>query len=298
MTKIKLYPNDTTISEDDKWVGTDGNNFDLTKNFTIAAVGAYINALGVETVSTTDGTFINLTPNTATIGDVVVTADLSATGTPSATTFLRGDNTWATITSGDATTYTFASGQPLAGEVNLTLAHIDEDGVTLLGTNTVKLVAGTNINIADNGSNQITITNTASGSVDGTGTTNYVPKWQDADTLTDSFLQATTDALTTANVSVRWDETTDAYNLSVSVEAAERFKIESGSVRVKNSNLISEGDVYSNGFVKVGTTAELPASEYAGALRYRSDANNSYLEVCMQTGASTYVWHVVQTYTW
>ena len=50
----------------------------------------------VETVDTTDGTFINLTPNAATDGDVVVTADLSATGTPSATTFLRGDNVWAT----------------------------------------------------------------------------------------------------------------------------------------------------------------------------------------------------------
>lgn len=50
----------------------------------------------VETVTTTDGTFINLTPNSATAGAVTVTADLSATGTASATTFLRGDNVWAT----------------------------------------------------------------------------------------------------------------------------------------------------------------------------------------------------------
>ncbi len=51
---------------------------------------------GVTTVTTTDGTFIDLTPNSATSGAVTVTADLSATGTPSATKFLRGDNTWAT----------------------------------------------------------------------------------------------------------------------------------------------------------------------------------------------------------
>jgi len=51
---------------------------------------------GVDSVTTTDGTFINLTPNSPTAGDVTVTADLSATGSPSNTTFLRGDNVWAT----------------------------------------------------------------------------------------------------------------------------------------------------------------------------------------------------------
>ena len=51
---------------------------------------------GVETVDTTDGTYINLTPNTATTGNVVITADLSAqngTSVPG-TRFLSKDNTW------------------------------------------------------------------------------------------------------------------------------------------------------------------------------------------------------------
>ena len=50
----------------------------------------------VNSVNTTDGTFINLTPNSATTGAVVVTADLSAIdGTSnSATRFLSKDNTW------------------------------------------------------------------------------------------------------------------------------------------------------------------------------------------------------------
>lgn len=48
----------------------------------------------VESIDTTDGTFINLTPTARTTGNVVVTADLSASGTADATTFLRGDNAW------------------------------------------------------------------------------------------------------------------------------------------------------------------------------------------------------------
>jgi hypothetical protein len=51
----------------------------------------------VETIITTDGTFIDLTPDVATDGAVTITADLSATGlgTPTSDYFLRGDNTWA-----------------------------------------------------------------------------------------------------------------------------------------------------------------------------------------------------------
>lgn len=56
---------------------------------------------GVESVTTTDGTFIDLTPNSATTGAITVTADLSATGSPSSTTYLRGDNTWATLDAND-----------------------------------------------------------------------------------------------------------------------------------------------------------------------------------------------------
>ena len=52
---------------------------------------------GVETLDTTDGTYINLTPTTPSIGDVIVTADLSAAdGTAAANArFLTKDNTWA-----------------------------------------------------------------------------------------------------------------------------------------------------------------------------------------------------------
>ena len=60
---------------------------------------------GVETITTTDGTYIDLTPNSATSGAVTVTADLSASdGTAvAATRFLTKDNTWATVPQGDIT---------------------------------------------------------------------------------------------------------------------------------------------------------------------------------------------------
>lgn len=53
---------------------------------------------GVETFTNTSGTFVSFgTDNSSAVGDVSVgTVDLSATGTPSGTTFLRGDNTWST----------------------------------------------------------------------------------------------------------------------------------------------------------------------------------------------------------
>ena len=58
-----------------------------------------ISNTGVLSVDTTNGSFIDLTPVAPTTGNVVITADLSATGTADSTTFLRGDNAWTPISS-------------------------------------------------------------------------------------------------------------------------------------------------------------------------------------------------------
>ena len=53
---------------------------------------------GVETLTAAQGTFISFTAATSAIGDVNLgTFDLSATGTPDNTKYLRGDNTWSAI---------------------------------------------------------------------------------------------------------------------------------------------------------------------------------------------------------
>jgi len=56
----------------------------------------------VSDFSSAAGTFVTVTNNVSAEGSVDIgTVDLSATGTPSSSTFLRGDNTWATITTED-----------------------------------------------------------------------------------------------------------------------------------------------------------------------------------------------------
>lgn len=103
----------------------------------------------VETVDTTNGDFIDLTPSNATDGDVVITADLSATGTKDATTFLRGDNTWATIPGG-FTSFDITGGSGSAQ--------------TITNGNTVTLAQGTGISTVAGATDTVTITNTDTGS--------------------------------------------------------------------------------------------------------------------------------------
>jgi hypothetical protein len=51
----------------------------------------------VLSITTTSSSFITLSPTIQSNGDVDIEAFLSATGTPSSSSYLRGDNTWATI---------------------------------------------------------------------------------------------------------------------------------------------------------------------------------------------------------
>tara|TARA_R100000951_G_scaffold103732_1_gene96526 strand:+ start:869 stop:2821 length:1953 start_codon:yes stop_codon:yes gene_type:complete len=82
---------------------------------------------GVTSVDTTDGTFVTLSPKNASTGAVVVTADLSATGTPSNQVFLRGDNVWATP-AGAYTSWTLGATTGSDNEI------LDGDDVDIVGT--------------------------------------------------------------------------------------------------------------------------------------------------------------------
>ena len=59
----------------------------------------------VDSVVTTNGSYIDLTPTAAATGAVTITADLSTTGTKDSSTFLRSDNTWATPAGSMSGTY-------------------------------------------------------------------------------------------------------------------------------------------------------------------------------------------------
>ena len=58
------------------------------------------------------------------------------------------------------------------------------------------------------------------------------------------------------------------------------------------------GNIITSGSVKVADDAAAASATNVGAIRYRSNANNSYQEMSMQTGATTYAWVITQQNTW
>ena len=86
-----------------EYIGGNGS-IDMDHYYTL--VNFYLESAAstsVNSVDTSDTTFIDMTPTTPTTGNVEITASLSATGTPDNTKFLRGDNVWARANE----TYTF-----------------------------------------------------------------------------------------------------------------------------------------------------------------------------------------------
>jgi hypothetical protein len=103
---IENQPNDTAAG-----TGVEGQLYFNTTDdiLKVYAGGAWVEVGGgVTSLTTTDGTYIDLTPNSATTGAVTVTADLSAVdGTAGAgERYLTKNNTWATVASIPGT-YTF-----------------------------------------------------------------------------------------------------------------------------------------------------------------------------------------------
>ena len=115
---------------------------------------------GVESLTPSNGTFIDITQNKTT-GAVTTTSDLSATGTPGGTTFLRGDNVWATpagsytswslegdtgtavdITDGLRVDFTGGTG------ISTTVASATPNTLTIANTGVTSIVAGTNVTVS------------------------------------------------------------------------------------------------------------------------------------------------------
>jgi len=96
MPIIYTYPKKKQPTADDLVLISDVADGNKTKNVEISSIKETINV--VDTFSNTFGTFISGTNNTSETGDVSIgTIDLSATGTPSSTKFLKGNNTWDSV---------------------------------------------------------------------------------------------------------------------------------------------------------------------------------------------------------
>jgi hypothetical protein len=58
---------------------------------------------------------------------------------------------------------------------------------------------------------------------------------------------------------------------------------------------IPRSKLHVDGAVQVSDDTDTASANKVGALRYRTSGNNSYVDMCMQTGASTYAWvNIVQ----
>ena len=64
------------------------------------------------------------------------------------------------------------------------------------------------------------------------------------------------------------------------------------------NGLAVQGDVVSYSGVQVGDTANAASSTNAGMLKYRISGNNSYVDMCMQTGTATYAWINIKQNNW
>jgi hypothetical protein len=156
----------TFLRGDGTWVTPTGggtmSSFDISDGVTTQTI------VDSDTITFTSGTFVDLTVSAVD----TVTADLSATGTPSSSTFLRGDNTWSTVSAGLTATYVgYGSGANLlTGSANFTWA--DATGVLTLFPNsgvaftTIQPSAGRDIRItsANTSSAAIQLYSTGSGS--------------------------------------------------------------------------------------------------------------------------------------
>jgi len=140
MAIIYTYGYDSDINGADALIGTDSTGR-KTKQFRVSDLTDYISenisvVAGVNTITTTNSTFISLTPSTPQNGDVIVTSALSASGTANETTYLRGDNTWASIPPGLAGSGTTNYITKWSATDTLTDSVIYDDGSNVgIGTN-------------------------------------------------------------------------------------------------------------------------------------------------------------------
>ena len=185
MTKIKQYELDSTIHEDDKVIGTDGNpGVDLgrTKNFTVAALTAYLNtALEIDGMIGGSGTLNTIpmwTPDGTTLGDSIITTDTSL---PVETDGIVVNGKFRVEL--PAGTSAFNVSNEVVNRINARFDAGIIDYNSSTGTaGQVLTSTGTAVSWVD--------VSSLSGNVDGSGTLNTIPMWTpDGNTLGDSIVQ-------------------------------------------------------------------------------------------------------------
>ena len=162
------------------WVEMDGSGSGVATivggdGIDATAAGTVVTLDSTASLSTSPGSFVDFTGSTltATTGAIAITGDLSATGTPGPTTFLRGDNKWETpagaytkwqyqingatpidMIDGEIVDFISNTGIGLAG------AAASPNTITISNTGVTSIVAGSNISISG-ATGAVTVTGTA-----------------------------------------------------------------------------------------------------------------------------------------
>ena len=228
---------------------------------------------GVVSLTPTNGTFIDITQN-QTSGAITTTSDLSATGTPGATTFLRGDNVWATP-AGAYTSWSLEGDTGTAVDITdgLRVDFTGGDGIStavstatpnkLLISNTgvTSIVAGTNISI-DQSTGAVTITGTDTNTTSlGIANINGTEQFKVTDTVDLRFAA-------TGGASVSFDSTNKVVTYAAPSNTNETYTlpVAAGTVNTAVLNLTAGGS--GSGIKSVvtiaGTTNQVAISETAG----------------------------------
>ena len=63
-------------------------------------------------------------------------------------------------------------------------------------------------------------------------------------------------------------------------------------------NISAGGTIKSNSSIQSGNNTAAASAQLAGSQRYYVSGNNSYVDVCMQTGQNTFAWVNIQTNSW
>ena len=190
----------------------------------------------------------------------------------------NGDVITINATGGNTdTTYSYASAQS-TNDVDLTLTGSDAS------TNTVKLVAGSNVTLTDNGSNQVTIDAATGTGVGGSGIQNYIPIWSTTSTIGNSaiYQDGTNIGINTTSINAALDVNGNIKAISSSFpvfqlerEAASTTGIHSGFYlrTFTNSGAIQDG--FGGGIVFSLTSAGSPTNTAARIYAVRNGGDTT-----------------------
>ncbi len=209
--------------------------------------------LATDVVGTSNGTYIDVS-NTGTTNAPTITADLSATGTPDATKYLRGDNTWS----------------PISGIYSWDIAG-DTGSETIVNGDTVTFAGGTNVTTAyDTGTNTLTInstdqfTGTVTSITAGVGLTGGTITTSGTITLdydgTDNYILANPNGSVTAesddSINISWNGDDDVYTTTLGDIPVDALT----NVKTYIDNATAGGLIYQGGYNASTNTPDLTTS--------------------------------------